>query len=244
MLDPAPRVEQRVRTEPRELVEDGRDVALELRRLVHGDLSRDVRRSDHARPRSVGTPGRPRPVGALQLRRPRPADVVCHRLAAGRGDGCSGERSPSGTRMLLVVDEAWAILDQAPRCTVAAVVVEALTGAWGVQRGSAPPALGPELGGAWRAPSRWPGPGHSWPTPRPGSSTPSRPGRPGGRRNCCRCRPPSASCCPSCAAASRCGRLGERSFLVQHLVGRGERSLVDTDAAMTSGPAEGMGKTL
>jgi hypothetical protein len=39
-----------LRTDLRELLEDGRDVALELRRLVHGEPCRDVRRADHAGP--------------------------------------------------------------------------------------------------------------------------------------------------------------------------------------------------
>jgi hypothetical protein len=38
LLAPTPEAAAALRTSPRELVEDGRDVALELRRLVHGDL--------------------------------------------------------------------------------------------------------------------------------------------------------------------------------------------------------------
>jgi hypothetical protein len=38
LLSPDPEAARVLRTEPHELLEDGRDVALELRRLVHGDL--------------------------------------------------------------------------------------------------------------------------------------------------------------------------------------------------------------
>ena len=38
LLSPSADAARSLRTERRDLLEDGRDVALELRRLVHGDL--------------------------------------------------------------------------------------------------------------------------------------------------------------------------------------------------------------
>ena len=101
-----------LRTDARELLEDGRDVALELRRLVHGDLRGMFDGADDAGARPVGPAGRPRPVRALLVGGARRPHGVCHGVAPGGAGprGRLGDRSRAAGHFFLVVDEAWAIL--------------------------------------------------------------------------------------------------------------------------------------
>ncbi|HEV3281725.1 MAG TPA: hypothetical protein VG032_08980 [Acidimicrobiales bacterium] len=104
LLDPHEDASAALRTTPALLVEDGRDAALELRRLVHGDLSG-----------MFDGPTTPRltldgPLVVLDL------SAVYHSPALGVLMTCaaawlqSAVRAVHQDRIIVVVDEAWAVL--------------------------------------------------------------------------------------------------------------------------------------
>jgi hypothetical protein len=104
LLEPGPEAARTLRTTRVELAEDGRDVALELRRLVHGDL-----RGMFDGPTSPGL-HLDGPLVVLDL------SAVYHSPALGVLMACaaawlqSAIRSRDRNRIIVVVDEAWAIL--------------------------------------------------------------------------------------------------------------------------------------
>ena len=104
LLDPGIDAAQGLRTSRAVLMEDGRDVALELRRLVHGDLRGMFDGPTTAGLRLDG------PLVVLDLA------AVYHSPALGVLMACaaawlqSAVRSHHRNRIILVVDEAWAIL--------------------------------------------------------------------------------------------------------------------------------------
>jgi hypothetical protein len=106
LLDPGIDAAQRLRTTRSVLMEDGRDVALELRRLVHGDL-----RGMFDGPTTEGL-RLDAPLVVLDLA------AVYHSPALGVLMACaaawlqSAVRSHHRNRIILVVDEAWAILSK------------------------------------------------------------------------------------------------------------------------------------
>ena len=106
LLEPDERAAAELRTTRADLVEDGRDVALELRRLVHGDL-----RGMFDGPTTDGL-RLDGPLVVLDL------SAVYHSPALGVLMACaaawlqSAVQARHRNRILLVVDEAWAILGQ------------------------------------------------------------------------------------------------------------------------------------
>ena len=104
LLDPGLDASLALRTSRAELVEDGRDVALELRRLVHGDLCGMFDGPTTSGLRLDG------PLVVLDL------SAVYHSPALGVLMACaaawlqSAVRARHRNRIILVVDEAWAIL--------------------------------------------------------------------------------------------------------------------------------------
>jgi hypothetical protein len=104
LLDPGADASQALRTTPSILMEDGRDVALELRRLVNGDLAGMFD--------GPTTPGLrlDAPLVVLDLA------AVYHSPALGVLMACaaawlqSAVRAQHRNRIIVVVDEAWAIL--------------------------------------------------------------------------------------------------------------------------------------
>ena len=165
LLDPGARAAADLRTTRPDLVEDGRDVALELRRLVHGDL-----RGMFDGPTTDGL-RLDGPLVVLDL------SAVYHSPALGVLMACaaawlqSAVQTQHRNRILLVVDEAWAILGNLG-------VARWLQSSWKLSRGDggrehrrAPPAVRSGLGRCGRESSRWGWPRASCPTPRPGSST-------------------------------------------------------------------------
>jgi len=104
LLDPGARAAADLRTTRTVLVEDGRDVALELRRLVHGDLRGMF---DGPTTEGLRLDG---PLVVLDL------SAVYHSPALGVLMACAAAWLQSAVearhrnRILLVVDEAWAIL--------------------------------------------------------------------------------------------------------------------------------------
>jgi len=104
LLDPGADAAAALRTTRTELLEDGRDVALELRRLVHGDLRGMF---DGPTTEGLRLDG---PLVVLDL------SAVYHSPALGVLMACaaawlqSAVRATHRNQILLVVDEAWAIL--------------------------------------------------------------------------------------------------------------------------------------
>ncbi len=104
LLDPGIDAAAALRTTRAELLEDGRDVALELRRLVHGDLRGMF---DGPTTEGLRLDG---PLVVLDL------SAVYHSPALGVLMACaaawlqSAVRATHRNQILLVVDEAWAIL--------------------------------------------------------------------------------------------------------------------------------------
>jgi hypothetical protein len=106
LLDPLDAAAWSLRTTTGVLMEDGRDVALELRRLVHGDLC-----GMFDGPTTVGL-RLDGPLVVLDL------SAVYHSAALGVLMACaaawlqSAVRSQHRNRIIVVVDEAWAILSK------------------------------------------------------------------------------------------------------------------------------------
>jgi hypothetical protein len=104
LLDPGLDASRALRTTPSTMLEDGRDVALELRRLVHGDLCGMF---DGPTTPGLHLDG---PLVVLDL------SAVYHSPALGVLMACaaawlqSAVRARHRNRIIVVVDEAWAIL--------------------------------------------------------------------------------------------------------------------------------------
>jgi hypothetical protein len=113
LLTPTADAARSLRTEQRELLEDGRDVALELRRLVHGDL-----RGMFDGPTTVGldlsSPLVVLDLSALYSSAALGVLMACAtawlQAALARAAVRAGGSSSGQGRFFLVVDEAWAIL--------------------------------------------------------------------------------------------------------------------------------------
>jgi hypothetical protein len=110
LLDPVPEAARAIRTDTRALLEDGRDVALELRRMVHGDL-----RGMFDGPTTPGL-DLSGPLVVLDLSALYDSAALGVLMACATAwlqgalvRGMGGVR-PDGGQVLLVVDEAWAIL--------------------------------------------------------------------------------------------------------------------------------------
>ena len=235
MLDPMPGVEQRVHTDRAALVEDGRDVALELRRLVHGDL-RGMFDGPTTPGLDLSGPLVVLDLSALYNSAALGLLMLCATAWLQAAATAAPQGAPSGSRMLLVVDEAWAILNQLP-------VARWLQSSWKLSRArgvsnvavlhrlSDLSAVGVEgseevsLARGILADSET----------RVIYAQP--PGEAGRAAELLSLSSTECELLPQLRRGVALWKLGERSYLVQHLVGRGERTLVDTDAAMTSDPA-------
>lgn len=235
MLDPVPGVEQRVHTDRAALVEDGRDVALELRRLVHGDL-RGMFDGPTTPGLDLSGPLVVLDLSALYNSAALGLLMLCATAWLQAAATAAPQGAPSGSRMLLVVDEAWAILNQLP-------VARWLQSSWKLSRArgvsnvavlhrlSDLSAVGVEgseevsLARGILADSET----------RVIYAQP--PGEAGRAAELLSLSSTECELLPQLRRGVALWKLGERSYLVQHLVGRGERTLVDTDAAMTSDPA-------
>ena len=116
LLSPAPEAARSLRTDTRELLEDGRDVALELRRLVHGDLcgmfdGPTTPGLDLSAPLVVldlSALYSSAALGVLMACATAWLQSTLARTAAAAGP--AGATSAARGQFFLVVDEAWAIL--------------------------------------------------------------------------------------------------------------------------------------
>lgn len=226
LLAPSTASARALRTDVAGLAADGRQVGLELRRLVAGDL-----RGMFDGPTSPGV-RLDAPVVVLDL------SAVYHSAALGVLMTCAASwmatalrRRPAGTQVLLVVDEAWAILSN---LSVAQWLQSSwkLSRAWGVANVAVLHRVS-DLSAAGAAGSQQVGLSQGL---LADSETRVLYAQPPGE-------------CPEAAALLglsetetellvRLGRgvalwkVGERSFLVQHRLSPAERALVDTDARM------------
>jgi len=116
LLAPSADAARALRTERRDLLEDGRDVALELRRLVHGDLA-GMFDGPTTPGLDLSAPLVVLDLSALYTSAALGVLMACATAwlqaalarTAGPGSGASGTGAAGG-RFFLVVDEAWAIL--------------------------------------------------------------------------------------------------------------------------------------
>ena len=124
LLAPSVEAARALRTERRDLLEDGRDVALELRRLVHGDLA-GMFDGPTTPGLDLSAPLVVLDLSALYTSAALGVLMACAtawlqsalaRTAGSPESGASGAdkrvsgSGPGGGRFFLVVDEAWAIL--------------------------------------------------------------------------------------------------------------------------------------
>ena len=225
LLEPDAGAAAALRTTRADLVEDGRDVALELRRLVHGDL-----RGMFDGPTSGGL-RLDGPLVVLDL------SAVYHSPALGVLMACAAAWLQSAVearhrnRILLVVDEAWAILGNLG-------VARWLQSSWKLSR-----ALGvaniavlhrlSDLASVGAAGSEQVGLAEGLladsETRVVYAQSPGEVARCGELLGLTGTESDLVSTLPRGTALWKVGR---RSFLVEHRLARGERWLVDTDRAM------------
>jgi hypothetical protein len=115
LLAPSAEAASALRTERRDLLEDGRDVALELRRLVHGDLA-GMFDGPTTRGLDLSAPLVVLDLSALYTSAALGVLMACATawlqaaLARTTRSGGSARDTGAGGQFFLVVDEAWAIL--------------------------------------------------------------------------------------------------------------------------------------
>jgi len=225
LLDPEPAAAAELRTTRTDLVEDGRDVALELRRLVHGDLRGMFDGPTTGGLRLDG------PLVVLDL------SAVYHSPALGVLMACAAAWLQSAVearhrnRILLVVDEAWAILGNLG-------VARWLQSSWKLSR-----ALGvaniavlhrlSDLASVGAAGSEQVGLAEGLladsETRVVYAQSPGEVARTGELLGLTETESELVS---SLQRGTALWKVGRRSFLVEHRLGPGERGLVDTDQAM------------
>jgi len=225
LLDPAPAAARSVRATGAELAAEGRDVALELRRLVHGDL-----RGMFDGPTTPGI-DLGAPVVVLDL------SAVYGSAALGILMTCAAAWLQSAlardgrARRVVVVDEAWAILTHLG-------IARWLRSSWKLAR-----ALGVAHVAVLHRVSDLRSAGAE------GSETlalaqglladsetrvvyAQPPGELAGTAEALGLSSTETSLLPRLGRAIALWKVGERSFLVEHRLAPGEHSLVDTDARM------------
>ena len=229
LLDPAPDAAAALRTTRAELVEDGRDVALELRRLVHGDL-----RGMFDGPTTLGL-RLDGPLVVLDL------SAVYHSPALGVLMACAAAWLQSAVearhrnRILLVVDEAWAILGNLG-------VARWLQSSWKLSRAMGVANIAvlhrlSDLASVGAAGSEQVGLAEGL---LADSETrvvyAQSPGEVGRTAELLGLTDTEAGLVSTLPRGTALWKVGRRSFLVEHRLGQGERWLVDTDRAMADSP--------
>ena len=225
LLDPEPEAAAALRTTRAELVEDGRDVALELRRLVHGDL-----RGMFDGPTTPGL-RLDGPLVVLDL------SAVYHSPALGILMACAAAWLQSAVevrhrnRILLVVDEAWAILGNLG-------VARWLQASWKLSRARGVANIAvlhrlSDLGSVGAAGSEQVGLAEGL---LADSETrvvyAQSPGEVDRTRELLGLTDTEAELASTLPRGTALWKVGRRSFLVEHRLAWGEHQLVDTDRAM------------
>ena len=236
LLTPSADAARALRTEQRDLLEDGRDVALELRRLVHGDLcgmfdGPTTPGLDLSAPLVVldlSALYSSAALGVLMACATAWLQAALARTAAGSG-GSSSDRG----RFFLVVDEAWAILSNLG-------VARWLQSSWKLSR-----AFGVSNVAVLHRVSdlRSVGASDSEQVALAQgllSDSETRvvyaqsPGELEAAAELLSLSATEADLLPQLRRGIALWKVGQRSFLVQHRLSATERSIVDTDAAMTA----------
>ena len=241
LLTPTADAARSLRTEQRDLLEDGRDVALELRRLVHGDLC-----GMFDGPTTVGldlsSPLVVLDLSALYSSAALGVLMACAtawlqaalaRTAVNAGGGDASTSSGRG-RFFLVVDEAWAILSNLG-------VARWLQSSWKLSR-----AFGVSNVAVLHRVSDLHSVGASDSEQvalAQGLLSDSEtrvvyaqsPGELDAAAELLSLSATESDLLPQLRRGVALWKVGQRSFLVQHRLSAMERSIVDTDAAMTAG---------
>ena len=237
LLTPTADAARSLRTEQRDLLEDGRDVALELRRLVHGDLcgmfdGPTTPGLDLSAPLVVldlSALYSSAALGVLMACATAWLQAALARAAAGVGGTTSGRG-----RFFLVVDEAWAILSNLG-------VARWLQSSWKLSR-----AFGVSNVAVLHRVSdlRSVGASDSEQVALAQgllSDSETRvvyaqsPGELEAAAELLSLSATETDLLPQLRRGIALWKVGQRSFLVQHRLSATERSIVDTDAAMTVG---------
>jgi hypothetical protein len=232
LLEPGERAAADLRTTRPDLVEDGRDVALELRRLVHGDL-----RGMFDGPTTDGL-RLDGPLVVLDL------SAVYHSPALGVLMACAAAWLQSAVearhrnRILLVVDEAWAILSNLG-------VARWLQSSWKLSRAMGVANIAvlhrlSDLAAVGAAGSEQVGLAEGLladsETRVVYAQSPGEVVRTGELLGL---TDTEADLVSTLHRGTALWKVGRRSFLVEHRLGRGEAWLVDTDRAMADTGAPG-----
>ena len=237
LLTPSSEAALALRTQQRDLLEDGRDVALELRRLVHGDLC-----GMFDRPTTPGldlsAPLVVLDLSALYSSAALGVLMACAtawlQAALARAAAGSGASPSDRGRFFLVVDEAWAILSNLG-------VARWLQSSWKLSR-----AFGVSNIAVLHRVSdlRSVGASDSEQVALAQgllSDSETRvvyaqsPGELDAAAELLSLSATEADLLPQLRRGVALWKVGQRSFLVQHRLSATERSMVDTDAAMTAG---------
>ncbi|MGC8472176.1 MAG: ATP-binding protein [Acidimicrobiales bacterium] len=233
LLDPSTESAASVRTDRSTLLEDGRDVALELRRLVHGDL-----RGMFDGPTTPGL-DLAGPFVSLDLSAlySSPALGVLMACATAWLQATLARQAsvPGAAHVFVVVDEAWAVLANLG-------VARWLQASWKLSRayGVANVAVlhrVSDLQAVGTAGSEQVGLAKGL---LADSETRvvygQAPGEVTAARELLSLSETEAETVPQLRRGVALWKVGRRSFLVRHVLGRDERAIVDTDAAMTAQP--------
>jgi hypothetical protein len=232
MLEPTAEAAATIRTQRATLLEDGRDVALELRRLVHGDLRGMF---DGTTTPGLDLSG---PLVVLDL------SALYNSAALGVLMACATAwlqahlartaGGPGSGHVLVVVDEAWAVL---ANLGVARWLQASwkLSRAYGVANVAVLHRLS-DLNAVGSAGSEQVGLAKGLLADSETRVVYAQP--PGELANASELlslSPTEAELLPQLRRGVALWKVGSRAFLVQHLLSRWERDLVDTDAAMATG---------
>lgn len=225
LLDPSPESAERVRTDRRALAEDGRDVALELRRLVEGDLAGMFDGPTTAGLELDGA------FVVLDLSAVYSSPALGVLMTCAASFLATSLRRPRRRQRILVADEAWAVLSN---LAVARWLQASwkLSRAWGVANVAVLHRLS-DLGAAGAAGSEQVRLARGLLSD---SETAVVFSQPPGEAEACRellgLSEVEAGLLPRLGRGVALWKVARRSFLVEHHLSRLERRLVDTDAAM------------
>jgi hypothetical protein len=237
LLTPNVDAARSLRTEQRDLLEDGRDVALELRRLVHGDLC-GMFDGPTTAGLDLSSPLVILDLSALYSSTALGVLMACAtawlQAALARTAASAGGSLAAGGRFFLVVDEAWAILSNLG-------VARWLQSSWKLSR-----AFGVSNVAVLHRVSdlRSVGASDSEQVALAQgllSDSETRvvyaqsPGELEAAAELLSLSATETDLLPQLRRGIALWKVGQRSFLVQHRLSAMERSIVDTDAAMTAG---------
>jgi hypothetical protein len=233
MLEPAADAAASIRTDRATLLEDGRDVALELRRLVHGDL-RGMFDGTTTPGLDLSGPLVVLDLSALYNSAALGVLMACATawLQAALARQAAGGRA-TGHHTLVVVDEAWAVLANLG-------VARWLQASWKLSRsyGVANVAVLHRLSDLLAvgvAGSEQVGLAQGLLSDSETRVVYAQsPGEVTSASELLSLSPTEAELLPQLRRGVALWKVGRRAFLVQHLLNPTERELVDTDAAMTA----------